>query len=217
MSVQGDLYEVTFVATHSEQVGMFRRHYVQLTTTGVGPTLAQIAAHFSSVYPAPIKALMAATATYNGLSVAKILPAPRTVRAIETTGVGAGTVVGDILPRQVRGIITLRTDLAGPAHRGRCYIPFPCELDNALGGVPVAGYMTNLNALGTVMLANTPALGAAGNQAILQPVLLRGVYDADGNRIDWTFSSLASFVSRPRWATQRSSGSYGAANTNPLV
>jgi hypothetical protein len=212
----GDIYELTLVCQASEQIGLMRRHYETSLQAGDGPTQAQIATHFTTVFPGPIKAVMASGATYQGLIVSKVFPGQRTAATVNTTGVGAGTVVGDVLPRQVRGIITLRTAFAGPNWRGRVFLPFPCELDNAAGGLPSAGYITAASTLAGVFTTAYPAIGAGGNTATITPVLWRrvwanGVPTATRTAVPW-----ATWVVRARFATQRRSGSYGRPNVLPL-
>lgn len=211
----GDIYELTLVCQASEQIGLMRRHYSQSVTVGTGPTLDQIATHFTTVFPTVVKACLASGASYQGLMVSKVFPLPRTAAEIDTTGVGSGTVAGDVLPRQCRGIITLRTNNAGPNWRGRVYVPFPCEADNAAGGLPSAGYITALSNLAGIITTTYPLIGGGGNTATLTPVLWRGIY-VNGQLTSRTPVPWATWVARPRFGTQRRSGSYGRPNVLPL-
>lgn len=212
-----DIFEVTFHNHTANQRGLVRRYYEARNVTGNGPTDAEIGIRFDTAFPPLFKALMATTAFYRGVKIAKVFPGQRQRGFTNTTSAGAGTAVGDLLPTQCRGIITLRTALAGPGFRGRAYIPFPAEADNAANGVPTAGYVTRLTTMGAQLILAQNAVGAAGNQANLIPIiwhLPKGLPNEPANRDAYDLNEA---VSRTKWATQRRSGEYGRINVDEIV
>jgi len=159
--------------------------------------------------PALYKALLASDAVYVGLQVNRIFPLPVTIADQNVTGGGAGTAAGDILPRQVSGIITKRTAFSGKKYRGRIYLPFPAEGDNdPVIGSPVAGYTTRLDTFKASLFGNW-TISSGGNGAVMVPI----VWHADTS----TYDDVVGSTSRPFWATQKRRGSYGEPNPFPLA
>lgn len=213
----GDVYELTLHTQHDEQTGVIRRYYRQVNTTGTGPSQALIAGRFGTQWPVPLKNCMSAQAAYEGLKVSRVLPVPRTRASIDVVGAGAGASAADSLPRQSRGIITLRTAFAGPGYRGRIYVPFPSEAFNTVDGVPTAAYITALDVLATVATATQVGIGGAGNQADLIPIIWHLPTGSPNDPTLRVAYDLTDFLSRGRWATQRRSGSYGRPNVSALI
>jgi len=153
--------------------------------------------------------LLSAAATFRGITVALLEAGAPPFQRSTLAGV-AGDVAGDPLPRQTCGMVTLRSTVGGRAGRGRIYLPFPSETHNQTpDGVPTGAYVTAAQTLGEVFVG--------------QQVITVGV---DQLRLDWILKPspllpggphlfLATALARQRWATQKSRGSYGAANTDP--
>lgn len=89
-------------------------------------------------------------------------------------GFGAGTNVGEILPRAASGLVRWSTGVVVGRRflRGRTFIPLPTETNNDVLGVPTAGYKTTLqsaidNLLGDITVApyiwSRPQKDAEGN------------------------------------------------------
>jgi len=215
--LNGDIYEVTFHSHLIDQRGIIRRYYMAGGVTGTGPTESAIGIRFDTAIPTPLKACMVVTAGYRGVKIAKVFPTPRQRAFTNTTSAGPGTVAGDALPTQVRGLITLRTALAGPGARGRVYVPFPGDADNGPSGAPIAGYVTRLIALANALDDTQAAIGVAGNQADLIPIiwhLPKNTPNLPGNR---EARIVTESLARSKWATQRRSGAYGRLNVDELV
>jgi len=213
----GDIYEVNFHMHHVDQRGIIRRFYQVTNTSGTGPTETQIGARFDTAFPPLFKALMTSGAVYKGVKIAKVYPGFRLRGFIVTTSVGPGTVAGDTLPTQTRGIITLRTAYAGPGYRGRSYMPFPCEVDNGPTGAPIAGYVTRLTTLASQLVLTQGAIGTAPNQADFIPIiwhLPKDTPNLPANRIPYAVTEA---IARTRWATQRRSGAYGRLNVDEIA
>jgi len=211
-----DLYAATFVCRQSEQVAMTTRLYQVRNTLGTGATATQTAQTLATNIGPSLKNCLSAEAEYRGVLVRRIIPVPGTSAIINTTGQGVGGVAGSALPRQTRGIITLTTGFSGRSKRGRVYVPFPSEASNAANGVPEAAYVTQLGVLGLALASPYFGVGGGGNTHDLHPVLMHLIY-AGGVLQNATFNAdITGFIERSRWATQRRSSSYGAANVSPI-
>lgn len=215
MAAVGDVYEVTFYSVNAEQCAINRLFYRVGAFAGTGATNAQIAAVMAAQIAVPLKAVMSASATYRGLRVSQVWPRPRSIEAENTTNQGVGGVAGNILPRQVRGIITKRTNYAGPQFRGRFYTPFPSAGSNDTDGTPLAAFVTSLTTLASAILANQVGVGAGGNTVDLNPILWHPVY-VNGQVTSQSHDVITSTRANDKWATQRKSGTYGSPNVAPM-
>lgn len=173
---------------------------------GASVTTLEIATRFSNLMNAPYKALMSVNASFAGVGCARIVPGPRTLEDLYVVHAGAGSTVGDVLPRQVCGVITKRTNFAGRKYRGRAYIPFPSETDNDVNGRPGNVYQTGLTTLANGICDEFTVTGALGT-IVFKPVLF--------HKKDSTFDLVTSHVERDRWGTQRRRGDYGQPNVWP--
>lgn len=77
---------------------------------------------------------------------------------VTNVAAAAGQNVGDPLPFQTQGMINWRTGVFafGREIRGRFYLPGPSETSNT-AGLPLAAYITDLNAAAAVAVADTNA------------------------------------------------------------
>lgn len=214
----GDVYEYTMYCQHADQVSVTRRYYETTALAGTEATQAQMVAALDAIFAPLFKNAMCILATYRGSAICQIWPLPRRRQSTTIANTGLGVVAGDILPRQVRGIITLRTFFAGRRYRGRVYVPFPAEASSLSDGTPGGGYQSTLDALGAALISSTTA-GSAPNTTTLTPKLARIAYTGTPpNRVlvQPTLLPYEGFATRPRWATQRKSGSYGRQNVLPF-
>lgn len=202
-----EIYEVRAYVTLREQLAVNTRHYRVTNVTGTVSD-AQFAANVDAAWAAPYKAAITGDASYRGVGVARVFPLPRTLSAFSTTGQGPGGGGTDELPSQVSGIITFTTIYAGPAYRGRIYVPFPDEAFQDLNGQPGIGYQGLLDTLKNVMDVPFVVAPGGGNSATLVPV----IYDKNDN----TYIEVAGSQSRKKWATQRRRGGYGQSNQSPI-
>jgi hypothetical protein len=209
-----DIYEVRFISYLFGQVGENVRYYRQQDTLGTGPTQTQIAQAIDATVATALKGCMVDDAAYKGSLCARIWPTPRVIANITTTAAGAGSVIGDPLPLQLCGVITLRTLNAGRRWRGRVFVPFPPDTFSGTDGTPFGAYITALTALGTALLT-TVAAGAGGNTANMKPVLARPKYT---NHVltNPDATDLFDYVVRDKWGTQRRRGNYGQPNPSPI-
>jgi hypothetical protein len=202
----GDIVESVTYTSYGSQIGAIVRHWVIGSTTGAGGTDQALVNVLSAAIGPPLKALMNNQAVYQKTRLAKILPLPRLAFVESSLGFGNGGVGGDILPQQSSGLISLRSQLAGRAHRGRAFIPFPSETDSNIAGVPALGYQTNLQAMG-VVLATSYVFGNAPDQGQAFPAIY--------HRVTFNVTQISGFVIRVGWATQRRRGTFGRPNVLP--
>lgn len=203
----GDVLRVRVACYTANQVGINTVHYRVSTVGGSSQTDAQVALYMDTLLETRYKTVLSAQAKYRGVSVQKIRPLPVTVPQVSTAFDGVGSVAGDMLATQVSGIVTSQTALAGPANRGRAYIPFPGESDNGVSAAPVPAYVTGIDDIGSELFTPHP-VGLAPNQITITPVIY--------HRATATFTDIVGWVARSQWATQRRRGAYGKFNSVPF-
>lgn len=164
---------------------------------------ADIAVHLATEF----KACISSAATFQGVGLQRRSPAPPGQEALSAVGAGVGGVTGDPLPRQVAGLLSFKTQYAGPRYRGRMYIPFPGESDNDTDTTPTASAITRFDALLDKVIANVNLTGAVGN-ALAIPVIR--------SRKFGTYEQILGGVVRDNWATQQRRGAFGPKNISPF-
>lgn len=210
--VIGDIIEVVSVCKTTDQIGLNVFHY-RVDGVGVADPLSKIVDCLEGVgvtYSANLLACISSSAEFRGYRVRR-LNAPFSIFFDDTRGAGPGTVAGDMLPRQVAGLISKRVLVPGRRKGGRYYCPFPGEGDNAATAVPTAGYKTRLDAL-AVSIGSTLTTGLT---FIASPVVQQITY-VGGVMILGATRNYAQAVANDKWATQRRRGSYGRTNVSPL-
>lgn len=203
----GDIYEVKILSFQGAQLGINIRHYRVASITGAQPSDNAIRDRMDAVFLAQYPNLFGPSTNYLGTTVRKIWPLPV---LLETTRAGvsvAGTTLGDNLPKQTAGVITLRTTLAGRSNRGRLYTPFPTEASNDADSTPTAAYLQTLQLLGLLLISSV-VVTSGGNSATLDPGIWR--------RGPKTFTIWSTFLERDKWGTQRRRGDYGRPNLIPV-
>jgi hypothetical protein len=155
-----------------------------------------------------VKPLINNNATYRGVQGQIVWPLPVIGDVTSVAGSGVGTGGATAAPRQVSGLISWYTQLAGRAQRGRLFVPFPSTaFITGTVGDPTAGYITALNAL-RVGLTGKTTLTTGGRTATIAMI----IYHRKTHNSDDVFSSFA----RSTWATQRRRGDRGRANVPPI-
>jgi len=202
----GDILEVRFVCQHTEQVSYNVRHFRVAQVSGQSVSLAEIVNDLATQYEPDYKNLICAEAQYLGMDIRRVWPT-KTVLYNSTVGAGPGTIAGEILPTQVAGLITLRSETPGPGGRGRMYIPFPSEADNDENGRPEGNYLQRLAFFAALMVEQQFPAGPDGS-ATLDPVVW--------SRTTQTHKMIVDSVRRTKWATQRRRGGFGKPNTPPF-
>lgn len=202
----GDILEARFVCATQNQVGINVRHYVVTNSTGLGASIEQAVAKLDLAFNADYQAVLSAEARYRGVGLRRLLPVA-TAEFVSTALAGDGMVAGDLMPKQVSGVITLKSSLPGRNFRGRVYVPFPSETDNDLDSTPTATYMANLQALATRFTLAVVA-GVGADLCDLTPVIRSRKLGLN--------ALIVSARENDRWGTQRRRGDYGAMNFPPF-
>jgi hypothetical protein len=120
------------------------------------------------------------------------------------SGTAAGSQPGDVLPRQVAGVIGWQTLTPGRPGRGRTFVPFPPEQMSSGGGHPDTLYVGALGNLANQIRSTTPYVASTGNTAVLNFTLR--------NRASNAFVLVVNHVARAKWGNQRRRGDYGKKN-----
>lgn len=188
------IVEIRVYCRFGTQFSINVRHYRTNAIAGTGGTDIQAAAAFESALNGDYKTILPTTAEWWGVSAQIIRPLPPLVPQFNSVNRGAGVVAGDPLPPATAGLITLRTAVATRKGRGRIYLPFPGEADNAVTGSPGGAYIIAADTIATTYIA-TRVIGAGGNTSTLVSVIYNR---ATGATIDVT-----AFQTRTAWAQQR--------------
>jgi len=209
MASVNDIYESLTVCTQGVQSSINVQHWRCSATAGLGATDAQIATQLDALMFPVMKPLINAMATYRGVGVRRLLPAPLGSMVSTIANLGVGTGGASPLPRQITGILTWRTALAGRRFRGRFYTPFVAvsQLGATPDVPPIPGFITALTALGNAVLPGFTA-GVGGNTNTFVPVVFSRKFTIS--------TQITAFTSQPFFATQRKRGSYGRPNPPPF-
>lgn len=202
-----DVLQARVYATLGGQTAINVLHFECVLHGGLGGTLQQCASAFDALISTSFKALLSSSASYRGVGMKRLRPGAPTVEEYAVLGSGAGTVTGDVLPKQCCGLIAKRTDFAGPSARGRFYMPFPGEADNDADSTPSSTYMTRLASLAANLILGFNA-GLGADMSTLDLVLSRNV--------PLSTTPITSMLTREKWATQRSRGDFGRPNASPI-
>ena len=152
--------------------------------------------------------VLASSATFYGVDLRPFIGPQLGATFWTKNGAGAGNAVGDVLPRQVSGLIAWQSALPGRHGKGRMYVPFPAEGFSGLNGTPEVLYTGPLLALAT-SIAGQFTVTAGGAKTCDVVLCIR-------NRLTNLFSPVAAATARNKWATMRSRGDYGRINPPPF-
>jgi hypothetical protein len=200
--VAGDVLRMGIFNWAAGQLGLMTFHYVVTSTAGTSVTLGDIAANLDSIVQPVMTPMMSTQAQYLGIKLGtenvSPVPAPQIIE-----NATAGSSAGDLLPTQVAGVITWKTDYIGRAFRGRNYFPFPSEIQNQQNDLPTNGYITLMSNF-AVAVAATIVTTSGANSATIDPVIWHR------NLTSWT--AITQWRLNQRWGTQRRRGQYGQGN-----
>jgi len=202
-----DLIEVRMFTSIGSQLAINVRQFTVFSILTTPPTYEAATQAIEAKLAAAYKQILSANATWRGVGVRKLLPAPKSLEILNNDSAGAGGAAGDCLPKQACGLLKLGTATAGPGGRGRAYLAFPSELHNGVDGKPNAAYATAAVDLIAALTTNTQ-FDAAGEKFNLQPLLVK---KPGLSSKEITFATL-----RTKWATQKRRGDYGRVNEFPI-
>lgn len=201
-----DILEVKFYSRMGSQGAINTRHYlVALTPLGGTHTDQDVATRFNVVFRPLFRALMSVDAAYVGCSVQ--IKTRNGFDPAYVTDTGAGLVATDALPPHCAGLIQLITGRAGRQNRGRMYVPFPGTGGCDVFGQPTAGYVTDLEALGT-QLKEIQTVTVGGLNLGIVPVLYNPNVPPE--------VQIIGFHARSYFASMRSRSHFSAHNILPI-
>jgi len=155
------------------------------------------------------KAAMAVLAHFDGGSIQIVTVKPYSALLYANQGAGNGTMSSNPAPTQVCGMISRRTDFAGPRYRGRIYMPFMSVTGIDTNGLPSITYQTLLQNFTT---ASEPPAGltftGSGLSILLDPIVFTRKPGASPAPITGHEFPL-------KFGTQHRRGSYGKPNFSP--
>jgi len=213
--IVGDVLQVRAVCFTLNQIALNITHWRVTSVAGAGQTLFQIAAKFSTDLHVAYKGWMPPAASFRGVGVTNIAGV-RSVEEVAIGNAGIGTVAGtNLIPTQVAGLISWKTDSAGRHFQGRIYPGFP-----SAGYVDAAGEMTapGRTAVDVIRIAygfaKTVTTGA--DACNLQLVLLHRPTPARPIPPNSLTTDVTISLRSQSFATQRRRGDYGPANQPPF-
>jgi len=203
-----DILEVNIYCILQNQISVNVRHF-RVFNMAPGEDFSDLdvaaaaAEEFSTLY-APV---IATPCHFRGVRVRRIHPT-ETAWVQNVAFDTAGSAGADIMPKQVAGLISLKSNVPGRAGLGRVYMPFPAEQSNDTDATPTATYITNLAAVAAKFVQLNVANPTPAVMQMEGLVLNRAVPPDSGIII------LA--TAQDKWATQRRRGDYGRINTSPI-
>lgn len=153
-------------------------------------------------------AIISARATMDGYTLRRIYTPnvdSTPVTKFSLSGV-AGAVAGDPLPKQVAGLISFYSEVAGRRGRGRMFLPFPAESQNDATSAPTAGYVADVDVIATYF-SQSHTLTVGANTV---DVYFGNWIGGDNVNIYTTHRT------HDLWASQRRRGSFGQTYPNPF-
>lgn len=201
----GEVVEFEILTAISNQVGQNMVHFGVQTTTSGGASLQEIANAYDLRVATPYKSVMSTNATYRGVGATN-LATPRSRQYFSITFAGPGTYGADLIPTQVRGLLSWYADAGGKAQRGRTYLPFPARSAADPTGIPTGAYLTAANAVRDAISPAITVVGAGGSTTMRMIIYHRPPTILGQSVVVFAFT-------RTRFATQRKSGAYGRTNS----
>lgn len=192
----GDKWQFTFVSRQGGQNGLNVKYFQVDAVTGIDRPIQAFIDVVSAAAAGLYIPLLASQANYRGL-VARELGTLLPQLWVSGVGTGPGTAVGDPLPPQTCGLITVRGAGAARRNHGRIYIPFPAEDDNAVNGGISVTYATRAGNLGSFFVDPSTFTMPA------PPFTVNGRWYIAGNRGTGIPVYIVSRQVRGFWGTQR--------------
>lgn len=207
MAATNDRYQIRLYCTVGQQTSINVLNYL---ITGANGTVTdqQIATLMSTYVSDYYKSCLGNNANYYGLDLRKWSGTTLGVIYTSKAGSGSGAATGNLLPKQVAGIISLRVNAPGRHGRGRIFVAFPSTGSNEGAGVPTLGYNGSVAALAAALVGPFTVVQSTGNNVTLQ-LCVR-------NRADGSQQPVASVLVPFKWANQHRRGDYGRINPPPF-
>lgn len=188
------------------QLGVNNLYYRCDAQVGGGAAEQDFINEVDTSFQAAYKAAISVGANYYGVSGRELLPT-KSGNVVQNVNAGAGTVAGNMLPKQVAAVFTKHTPQPGHSGRGRVYIGFQPVAGNTAAAGIAAGQLALLDTLRSIFASGILAITGA-DQSHMQPVLYSKKLNA--------FFTVSSVTKAAIWGTQRRRGDYGRQNALPF-
>lgn len=182
-------------------------HFLVGVVGGLPATDQDFANTFDAAIASLYKLVLNNNAAYRGVLAQIIFPLPVRVAVQTAASAGAGTGGATAQPKQVSGLTSWYTAVAGRSGRGRTYWPFPPTAFDIADGTPSASYVTAIDNIASAIQGFT-LVSTGGRTANVTP----SIY----HRGTGGTQSITVRLSRTQWATQRRRGGYGRLNISPV-
>lgn len=207
----GDYFECILYCTAIEQTSLNVLCFQIDTITTGAPIWANVAEAISKVVGPIYKTCLDIHAKWYGVGVRYLDVAGPGAWYYSGSERGFGVNDSELLPRQVCGMFTKTTALAGRHGRGRMYVAFPPESgNNAALAVPEDSYMATLDALAAQLTTPNTVFTGTSMTLTLDPQLVGRILGVP------FFEPIIGRIPRQKWATHRTRGSYGKPNAPPF-
>jgi len=204
----GKLLKVSFYAWQNGQIAIWSHAILTSAVAGPAFNYGDVAYWYANNFDAAWKPQLNVGVQILGVKIAALaqLPPPASGIARDTdTGANASPT----LPGQASYLISLYTNLAGRAYRGRNYVPFPMAVDQDTDNTPKAAVVTALQAVANALYIPQFITTGGGGTMTTTPV----IYHRETQDSTPIFSALV----QKRYATQRRRGDYGRLNSPEIT
>jgi hypothetical protein len=203
----GDIVRTRIVCDDDNQVSENIMHWNVFALGTPAATDNDFATAFDSIIAPLFKAILPGDTNYIGVGVQVLFPLPVLVEQTNRSNVGAGTFGGTSCPKQCAALISWHTLFAGPANRGRTYLPFIPATALTTNGELVAAYNTARTTL-AVAIAGFHSIVVAGRGASVNLCIKhRGAFAT---------TDIVGFSTSVKVATQKKRSDYNRTNSVPF-
>jgi hypothetical protein len=207
MMAVNDSWEFRVISYGENQLGEFVLHAIEGVSLGLGATKQQIVDAVAGTWSSIMIPWLPTTFSYRGATGAVYSPPGNVTNPlVSTIGQGSGTGTG-VAPKQLAGLLALKSALVGRRGQGRVYLPFPSASMVSAAGVPSTAAATLLTVAKGLMEGPIGA-GSSGNTTALFYSVRSRKFASSGVVVQAT--------PRLQFATQRRRGFFGKVNAMPF-
>lgn len=206
--IVGDILEQRVVCSTGNQLGVNVTHWLVTAVTTGGASLQEMATSNDALFAPKYKPALANQGYYNGVGFTN-LTLPRTLEYHSAAGAGVGTGGTNMMNPSTAGLIRWQGLLAGPANRGRIYVPFPSTTMVTAVGQPNSSYTALLNTIRLAYVGLNVIVGVGGSTSMIliikhRPGVVPGYATVVGSSVS------------PGFGQQHRRGYFGQPNVSPF-
>jgi hypothetical protein len=208
--INGDRIKLRQACKNDAQYGLNITNWLVENAVGAPVTVADVATYFDTTISPLLLPLISNIATYWGFGCTKTTIPATTPEWYQDASRAVGTAGAGLLPTQSTPLISWRTDGAGPAARGRSFLPFPSPASINADGSLKAAFIALIDVWANQMVNQLNVPNAAGTGFIdLRRVITNKALTTGYLVIRW--------LVRGYMATQRRREELYRADTDPFV